>query len=672
MHEIWIDFETYSKIDIRKQGGYVYTHDKSTKILCLAYAINDLPVRLWLPETEPDADIINLLSDPETKVYAHNAKFDFRIWNNKMPSPWPEIKETQLVDTMALCASFSLPLSLADAGSAMAISMPKDTEGNALIKALCKPTKQGNQPDYNSPQLADKFTKLCKYCMRDVEAMRSLVDVLPRNHLIEREALVWLNTLHMNSLGLPIDEISAKAIKGYLAKYVTLAMKQVNTISNGAFQTINQIAKIKLWCQNVHGFPIDNLQASTITEILGDAECPEDVKRIMRLRQELGRTSTAKYTKVIDQLFSDKEATWVKDNLVYFGASTGRWTGTGFQMHNLPRASVKDPESVIKDFIRHEPAQKLIEDPVGKGKALIRPMIKAPPGQMLIVSDYSGVENRALHWMAGDIRTLEDFKNGVDQYVTMASARYGKSYEEIKHGYDTGIAEYEAMRFMGKVIILGCGYGMGKDTFIKTAKLQFGLEVSEDDAQNAVDIYRQKFSRIPKLWKGLKTAAAKAVMTRSRVTYGRITFGTARIKGTTWLAMKLPSNRCIYYKNPQVEERLIPKFEYIGPVPTVTHEGRNPLTRKWGRVALIPGRITENAVQGFTRDIMAQGLLNIENHMPIVRLIGTVHDEALGLISESDIHPSTLDTFNFHLCNIDFAEGLPLEAKGFIAKRYKK
>lgn len=672
MRRVWIDFETFSKIDIRKRGGYVYTHDSSTEILCLAYAIDDRPVDLWLPGTEAGKELIDLITDLETKVYAHNAKFDFRIWNNKMPPSWPRIKEEQLVDTMALCASFSLPLSLADAGSAMSIPMQKDSEGKALIKALCVPNKLGNQPDYTSPQLINKFNKLCRYCMRDVAAMRFLVSSLPRDHLIEREALVWLNTLHMNSLGLPIDHISAKSIKEYLAVYVAISMGKVSIISDGAFQTINQIAKIKDWCQNVHDYPADNLQASTIIGILDDDECPKPVKDIMKLRQELGRTSTAKYTKVIDQLFADGEAVWVKDNLVYFGASTGRWTGTGFQMHNLPRASVKDPEKCIRDFKNCSPDDHLIEDPVGIGKALIRPMIKAPPGQMMIVSDYSGVENRALHWMAGDLKTLKDFENGVDQYVTMASALYNKPYEEIKEGYDNGQIDYEAMRYMGKVIVLGCGYGMGKDTFIKTAKLQFGLEVSEDDAKAGVDAYRHKFNLIPKLWKGLKNAAAKAVISQSRVTFGRIMFGTARVNGTVWLAMKLPSGRCIYYKNPQVEERLIPKFEYIGPVPTVTHEGRNSLTRKWGRTALIPGRITENAIQGFTRDIMAQGLLNVEKFMPEVRLIGTVHDEALGLIKETDINPRSLETFNRHLCGIDFADGLPLSAKGFIAKRYKK
>ena len=674
MHKIWLDFETYSEVDIKKQGGYNYTHDKSTVILCLAYAIDDQPTELWLPESEEPTDLLKAIANPQTRVYAHNAKFDYRIWNNKKPSHWPEIKEEQLVDTMALCASFSLPLSLADAGAAMQIKMPKDTDGKRLIKNLCTPTKHGIQPDYTHSKYFEDFIKLCLYCKRDVDAMRQVVKSLPRDILIDQEARIWLNTFRMNSCGLPIDYESALAIKKYLAEYVTIAMKQVELISGGYFKTINQIAKIKSWCSDIQGYPIDNLQASTITEILDDDKCPEVVKKIMRLRQELGRTSTAKYTKVLDQIITENETAWVKDNLIYYGASTGRWTGTGFQMHNLPRASVKDPESFITAFKAYTPAQARIEDPVGKGKALIRPMICAPSGQMLIVSDYSGVENRALHWMAGDTKTLVDFDNGIDQYITMASARFGIPYDVIKAGYDAGEQEYESMRFMGKVIILGCGYGMGKDTFVKTAKLQFGLEVSEEDAQDAVEIYRQKFNRIPQLWKGLKTAAARAVEKRVKVSYNGITFGTAKVKGSTWLAMKLPSNRCIYYKNPQIESRLIPKFEYIGPVPTITHEGRNPLTRKWGRAALIPGRITENAVQGFTRDIMAQGLLNVEENMKQVKLIGTVHDEALGLIHKKDIDKDNkvLNQFNYHLCNIDFAKGLPLKAKGFIAKRYKK
>lgn len=670
MDKIWIDFETYSEIDIKSRGGYIYVTDNSTKVVCLGYAINDGPAQIWLPGDKEPTQLFDLISDPTTVVYAHNAKFDYRVWHYN--TLWPEIKEEQIIDTMALCASFSLPLSLADAGAAMNIAMPKDKDGKRLIKLLCTPTKEGTQPDYEHPKYLEDYIKFCNYCIRDVEAMRQVVNSLPRDFLIPQEKKVWLNTFHMNSKGLPIDYDSALAIKIYLAEYVKIAMKKVGTISAEHFKTINQIAKIKEWCAEVWGYPLDNLQATTIIEALDDDNCPKVVKQILRLRQELGRTSTAKYTKVLNQVIAIHNQYWVKDNLVYYGAGTGRWTGTGFQMHNLPRLSVDDPEYYIDLFKSSRPGEQLIPNPVNVGKALIRPMICAPSGQKLIVSDYNSVENRALHWIAGDARTLDNFIKGIDQYISMAASRYYVPYQEIKDGYDNDDPKYVAMRTMGKVIVLGCGYGMGKETFVKTAKHQFGLNLSEEEAAIAVATYRDTCTKIPKLWRGLKTAAAKSVSNNTRVSYGLITFGTVHVKGTKWLAMKLPSGRCIYYKNPAIEKRLIPRYEYVGPVSTVTHEGRDPYTRKWIRLALIPGRITENAVQGFTRDIMAQGLLNIEEKMPEIELIGTVHDEALGLINESDIDSETINRFNTNLCDISFAEGLPLKAKGFIIKRYKK
>ena len=100
MNKVWIDFETFSKVDIKKRGGYVYTTDPSTKVLMLGYAINNEPAQLWLPGDEDPQGLLELIKDPKTKIYAHNAKFDYRIWNNY--TPWPEIKETQLIDTMAL------------------------------------------------------------------------------------------------------------------------------------------------------------------------------------------------------------------------------------------------------------------------------------------------------------------------------------------------------------------------------------------------------------------------------------------------------------------------------------------------------------------------------------------------------------------------------------------
>jgi DNA polymerase len=101
--------------------------------------------------------------------------------------------------------------------------------------------------------------------------------------------------------------------------------------------------------------------------------------------------------------------------------------------------------------------------------------------------------------------------------------------------------------------------------------------------------------------------------------------------------------------------------------------GINPYSKTWSKLTLIPGRITENVIQSLARDVMGHGLKMVDQNMQNVGLIGTVHDEALGLIWEDHATPETLETFNKWLCHTEpWAEGLPLKAEGYIAKRYRK
>jgi DNA polymerase len=368
----------------------------------------------------------------------------------------------------------------------------------------------------------------------------------------------------------------------------------------------------------------------------------------------------------------------VHDSLCYHGAGTGRWAGRGVQPQNFPRAQSKQPDEDIQKFVNHE----VMDDPIGVSKSLLRSVIKAPEGYRLIVSDYSSIENRVLAWVAGDTETLDGFANGFDQYVDMAASKYGRSYEDLKAGCDAEDPESSAQRQMGKVIVLGCGYGMGATTFQKSAK-NFGIFLTEDEAQEAVGAYREKYYKVVQCWNGLKRAAIKAVISGDRVAYGPIVFGKAVVNGIPWLAMRLPSGKSIYYCKPFIEDRHVPGYEHRSKVPTLMHMGVNPLNRKWTKVPLIPGRITENAVQGLSREIMGRGMLNLLENMPDVTLIGTVHDEALGLVSEEALGynefmreehecSSYLEEFNHQLCDVSFVPGLPIEAKGYISKRYKK
>lgn len=653
---IFIDFETYSEVDIKERGGKAYAMDDSTQIVCLGYAVNNEPITLWTASAEPPTICKNI--EAGEKVYAFNATFDWRIWNliGVRDFGWPRLSPGQLVDAQALCATYQIPQNLDAAGEALNIKHKKDKGGKDLVKKCCQPNKHGEQPMPTDVGMRVAFNDLFRYCVRDVDAMREIVYKLPRQELLPEEQRIWEFTLEMNELGLPIDATAVISICSHLEEYIERTAKSLPLLTDGKVCTPGQIAKIINWCRS-KGAMISNLQAETVENTL-EQDLPDEVRRILELRQELGRSSTAKYKKIKAQMVYTDAAGWrVYDNLRYHGAGTGRWTGQGFQMHNLPRAKVENPEEYIQKFIDGYP----VENPVGTAKALIRPMIKAPKGTSLLVADYSSIENRILAWAADDFQTLKDFEEGKDQYKTMAASRFGVPYDKVD----------DEQRRVGKVIILGCGYGMGGKKFKDTAKLQAGLDMTLEEAAVSVNAYRDRYPEIKALWANLKTAATRAVMTGQRQAYKNVTFGVFARNGIRWLAMQLPTGKALYYNSPTVSEMLIPDYEYMGSVPTITHWGTDPYTKKWSRLKLIPGRITENMVQGTAREVMAYGMLNAKKHMPYLEFIGSVHDEAIAICPNGRVEEA-LPEFGKRLCEIDFLPGCPIEAKSFSCERYRK
>lgn len=681
MSELHLDFETFSEVDIEERGGMAYARDDSTVPICMSYGFERGPVELWTPDKPLPNRVVDHVAEGG-KVYAHNATFDYRIWNYICVEQlgFPEWNLEQTVDTMALCQCYGLPGALDKAGWALQVQFPK-MAGKALIKRCCQPQpiKRGKKIiGYRNPHPQDardaaSFGELYKYAIRDTESMREIVHKLPRRDLIPIEREIWMMTFRMNEEGIPCDPYEVKAIMERINKFLEVESVRLHTITKHFLYSPYQYAKIKEFCAK-NGFPIENCQGDYLSDLLDDPELdiPEIVREVLTLQQTLGKTSTAKFRAFNNYMVpsnnGDDYDYRVHDTFCYHGAGPGRWAGRGIQPQNFPRAKHKDPDGAIKAFMDGTD----IKDPIDEAKKLVRSIVKAPKGYKIMVSDYSSIENRLLAWISGDQKTLDRFAAGHDQYIDMASARYNKPYEEIKEGHDAHDEYYSAMRQMGKVIILGCGYGMGWETFKKTAWKQFRLLISEEDAKLAVNTYRSTYHLVPTCWKQLQLAAIRAIRTGQRQTYGLITFGTATVNGIKWLAMRLPSGKAVYYNSPSVEYKHIPKFEHSDPVPTIMNYGVNPYSKKWSKLALIPGRITENAVQGTAREVMAQGMLNVQERTPHVKLIGTVHDEALSLIPEEQADALSMQTFNHNLCDVSWAKTCPITAAGFIDNRYRK
>jgi len=644
MKKLSIDFETYNDLDIQKVGSFKYVSHPSCRIVCLGYSIDDAPAKVWVPKKGPvPNDLIQAICDDDYFVYAFNATFDYQVWRKLMvkagviPVPYH-----RWIDVQSMCGRYRLPQNLKDAAIALKCNTQKMSIGKVLMKKCCSPGGKATAFD---------FEQFYMYCKADVDAMVEIRQALPADRLHPDEQRLWELTFDINERGVPVNRKEVKSIIEYLRVYSEELIQVLPDVTEGFVRTPGQIAKIKKYCTS-KGVNLPNLQADTVTEFL-ESDLPEDVRTVLEIRQLAGMTSVKKFIRFYE--------TWnngyCQGTFQHNGAGTGRWASKGLQLHNLPRAKVDNPGEFIEQFVKKEP----IDKPIAVAKALIRPMIQAPEGKMLIVSDYSSIENIILVWLCDDITAQANYVHRVCQYTDMAAFLYAKDMHSVT----------SSERQMGKVIILGCGFGMGARRFQGTAK-DWGIIVSDEEAQTIINAYRTKYNKVERMWYAYANCAKKAVMYPGKVFKTRkCSFKTVKDRNNErWLMITLPSGRPLYYWQPELKD------DRYGAV--VTFQGVDPTTYRMRSQKLIPGTITENIVQATARDILANGMLNIKHRMPEVDLCLMVHDEAGGIIDEELVKTPAmadraLDCFNNLLCDLPaWANSLPMRAEGYVAKRYRK
>jgi DNA polymerase len=635
---IGIDFETRSEVDLVTSGAKKYFHGEEADIVMLSYKIHEGLGKLgqWYPG-DPLPDFIK--NPKHYKFYAFNALFEYRAWNiiGALKYGFKPIKLNQMIDVMAICGRFSYPQALEKVGTILNLKVQKDKRGKELIKRICCP------PFQYTPTEMKEFKE---YGLTDVVTMSEMLNALPATQLSQKEQKIWELTQIINLRGIPVDVEAAKQIYKLTEIYKEEQSQRLPELTDGNVTKPTQAQRIVRWAKR-QGYNLPNLQAKTVDDALEDPALPKKVKEVLQLRKDLGKSSTAKYKKLIEQEYNGR----IYDNLRYYAAGPGRWGGMGFQIHNLARSKVKDAQPIIDKFMD---LSIIEENPVQAAKDVVRGMIKAPEGKMICAADYSSIENRTLPWFAGDEDTLELFRNGLDQYVDMASSLYGIPYDEVD----------DDQRAFGKMLVLGCGYGLGWKGFMKNAANQ-GVILTPSESQDCVSGYRERYNKVVKFWYACKDAAIAAITNPGEKIYAgetkKVYYLLVKDKnGNIWLQCMLPSGRAIYYNSPMLQEG-----EYGVEVSAM---GIDSYTKKWTRLRIIPGRFVENIVQGFCRDLLAEGKLNLDKEGYYI--IGSIHDEVIAEL------PKSFDNLPLYcelMCKMpSWANGLPMKAKGAIVKRYRK
>lgn len=579
-----LDFEVRSRVDLRSQGVRRYASDPSTSILCAAYRLPGEDIKLWLPGMPvPDLSPFSVAS--------WNAMFE---WEISRYVGWTQPK--RWYDVAAHARYFGLPGKLDDACKWLGLpsDKTKDAEGHKIMMKLTSPVSTGKNKGtfINDPAM---LARMYEYCKQDIVAEETIFKMLPP--WPEQEQLVWDLTAECNLRGTPIDEalcIGATKIAEQIADF---AATEMDTITGGVIVSAQQTVALVKWL-NEQGINVSDIQAPTVAKLLADKDLPQNVRRLLTARQMGAPASVKKYSAAMGKVSEGR----IHHNFMYYGAgSTGRWSGKGeneasVQLQNLKRGNNDD---YILDAIKTGDLDILscvCDTPMKALQTSVRQMVCAPTGKVFLYSDLSAIEARVLRWLAkaASLQAFFDYDNntGPDPYKLEASKVFSIAPDTVTPD----------QRQLGKVLVLGAGYGMGGIKFQDTVDRWTGgkVKITESFAQKMILLFRNKNKDIVRFWSQLQTAFLKIYHgDADRVKVGYLTFYRA---GKNIVAIELPNGRSIFYNRCKIVKN---EIQYT------KHDGM--LTKFYG------GHGAENVTQAVSRDILAEVIHKCEtNGLPVI------------------------------------------------------
>lgn len=655
MEHLSIDIETKSSVDIGKAGLYRYAQSDDFEILLFAYRYGNEDVQiidLAQGEKIPDK-IVEDLRNPQIVKHAYNAAFEWYCLNKAgYETPLCQWKCTMI---HGLYCGYTAGLD----ATGKAIGLPQDkrklTTGKALIRyfcAPCKPTKNNGKRTWNLPKHAPEKWELFKeYCKQDVVTESAILRRLDAFPVPEEEETLWQMDIRMNAFGVKVDTALISGALQINEHSTELLENEARKITG--LQNPNSSVQLLDWIHN-NGVKMDNLQKATVMEKLSD-DLPDDVRRALEIRQQLGKTSIKKYVAMDTAKGKDDR---VRGLTQYYGANrTGRWAGRLVQMQNLPRNYIKTLDyarKLVKD--RNYGGIKLLYGNVPDTLSqLIRTAFIPSEGNKFVVADFSAIEARVIAWLAGETWVNEVFATHGKIYEATASQMFHVPIEKIAKGNP----EY-ALRQKGKVATLALGYQGGANALIAMGALNMGL--SEEELPDIVHRWRNANPRIRDLWYAVEEAALLVMQTAQPQAIYNLIFNLESdiVYGQNFLTVQLPSGRKLYYPRPFLKENQFGKL-------AIHYYTVGQQTRKWEVTSTYGGKMTENIVQAIARDCLAETLRRIDAKG--LQVVFHVHDE---VIIDAPVETTVDEICDLMAEPIPWAPGLILKGAGFESNYYMK
>lgn len=580
MKTIVLDFETAydSEYSLRKMTPIEYIHDPRFEIIGCAVKEGD-EKSFWMEEKELRGYLRGL---PEkTAVVSHNALFDMCITSWKLDYV-PHLMIDTLGMARAMLSHRLRSLSLSSVAAHLGIGVKGDVVHKVMGMGLAAIKASGMYAAYAEYSCND--ADLCWMIYRRLAAAGFPVDEIAVMDTVLRCAVQPKFVLDANLLAQHHQAVLAG--KQGLLDRVNMASRD-DLMSNdrfaGALRMLGVEPPTKI-------SPVTGKEAFAFAKTdqafiaLEEHENPE-VQALVAAR--LGIKSTIEETRT-ERLMRIAQITWPSYNqtgllpmaLRYSGAHTHRLSGDWkLNVQNLP----------------------------SRGNNKIRASIKAPDGYTVLAVDSSQIEARIAAWFCGQTDMVQAFANKEDIYSSFASSVFNRPVNKKENPVE---------RFIGKTAVLGLQYGLGWEKFQKTvalqSKAQVGTEVvlTDDEAVGVVNTYRQKYPKIPVMWRTLNGLIPHMTHGSFERQIGPVVFTHEKVI--------LPSGLALHY-----------------------HKLHNKDGAWWFEFAGEPkyiygGKMLENIVQALARIVVMDASLRIRKLLVTlssnIRLNLQVHDELVYVV----------------------------------------
>lgn len=597
-----LDFETYYDTDysLSKMTTEDYIRDPRFEVLGVAAKIDDAPA--FFIDGVIAADHLKRMELDKAFVIAHNSRFDMTIlsW---IYGIYPEF----IFDTM----SMARPLVFHKTGSvslrALCDHFDLGEKGYEVLN-----TKGKRRADFTS----EEFKRLAEYGKKDAELTRALFNKLAPG-FPQTELRVIDRTIRMYSE--PIFELDKDVLVGVIeserARKQAL-MDRIAGVDKALLMSNEKFASLLRFfgvepprkVSKATGKPTFAFSKTdaAFTALLDDDN--EYVAALVSAR--LGVKSTIVESRA-ERMLAIANRGLLPAPLQYYAAHTGRYGGDDkINLQNLTK---------------------------GSG---LRAAIRAPKGYVIIAADLSQIEARLLAWFAGQMDLVEQFALGADVYSAFATKLYGESVVKGRSKLD------DERRKIGKICILGLGYGLGPDTFFLQLQYQGIKDVTPGMARDAVSTYRETFPRIAKVW--WKANDWLSIISGSSSGWDEHKCCEIRRGG-----ISLPSGLALRYHD----------LKYTSSAASWTY--------RYGKktVYLYGSKVIENIIQALASIIIREAMVILERRGLITRL--QVHDELVFVVPEKDVDDAKREIGAVMRRRPKWAPDLPVEVEIGVGYNYK-